>query len=241
VRQTWLPTVDESIAFDAVEVWNSQWALRHVAGQGTAYDDYLAMQYWEKDLLPHRHLAAVGGSDNHWRASTPTAGVGQPTTWVLARDRSVAAIFDAVRAGRTTVSAQPPALGGARLYLSAHEDWRGGRSAGLGRSLRALGRWAVSVRVTGGLGRTLRVVSTDQVVHSQTILANDQTVVVPVVIPEQGWVRAELFEHPGLSMAGFTSPIYAADRAPAWARTDPTTGVAPDYGSPADVVPAVAP
>ena len=49
------------------------------------------------------------------RILTGIAGVGQPTTWVHAADASVSAILDGIRAGRTTVSAQPPAMGGARL------------------------------------------------------------------------------------------------------------------------------
>jgi hypothetical protein len=44
----------------------------------------------------HRRIAAVGGSDSH-------GGWLRPTTWVLATERSVAGIRDAILAGRTCV------------------------------------------------------------------------------------------------------------------------------------------
>jgi hypothetical protein len=63
--------------------------------------------------------------------STASPGVGQPTTWVYAADRSPPGSSRACRPAGTTVSWQPPALGGPRLVLDVVEEWSG-RAAMLG-------------------------------------------------------------------------------------------------------------
>jgi hypothetical protein len=93
---------------DVVEVWNPSVAQGEVS-EG----------YWECWLDRGERIAATGGSDSHWLALSAVAGPGQPTTWVLAAEPTVAGVLEGLRAGRTSVSGQPPALGGVRLDLEA--------------------------------------------------------------------------------------------------------------------------
>jgi predicted metal-dependent phosphoesterase TrpH len=205
---------------DAIEVWNTTFLSRTdttgVLIKSVAADNHLSMQWWEQQFLGGgRRKAAVGGSDNHWRSTFAIQGVGQPTTWVFARNRSAEAVIHGVQAGRTFVSAQPPGLGGARLFLSAAA--RDEKPRRVGQTVPARTRLAVAVDVELGIGNTLRVIAGSPttgsfVVHAEPVLSPNTRVVVPkpVVLAEGGWLRAELYVDPGYAMSAVTSPIYAA-------------------------------
>jgi predicted metal-dependent phosphoesterase TrpH len=229
---TWTYDVTTSTGVDAVEVWNSVWFNRSEVTPQIAYDDPAALPWWEQQLLPRRRIPMVGGSDNHWRILTGIAGVGQPTTWVHARDTSICAILDGIRAGCTTVSAQPPGMGGARLEPTAIEDWPHGQVAHLGGTVRARGPVIVRTRVVNGSGLTLRLVSTGAVVAATTVPGPDVVVEQPVVLPDSGWLRLELLGTPGAGMIALSSPIYAEDQAPARFRRDPSAGDPASYDLP---------
>jgi hypothetical protein len=227
---TWTYDVATSLGVDAVEVWNSVWFNRSEVTPQIAYDDPAALPWWEQQFLPSTRMPLVGGSDNHWRILTGVAGVGQPTTWVLAADRSVRSVLDGIRAGRTTVSAQPPSMGGARLEPVVVEDWAGGAEVTVGGVAHALGPLVVRTRVRNGAGLTLRAISTGQIVASSTVAGADVVVEQPVVLPGNGWLRLELVAgNPGTTMLAMTSPVYAADAAPTEVRRDPSTGPAASY------------
>ena len=52
-----------------------------------------------------------------------------------------------------------------------------------------------------------------------------------MVLPEGGWVRAELYLDPGYVMTAITSPVWAAaEVAPPSVRQAATVGVPVDYG-----------
>ena len=57
-------------------------------------------------------MSVTSGSDSH---GGNQANLGLPTMWVLAANRTEKAVLDALRAGRTTITRLPPALGPARL------------------------------------------------------------------------------------------------------------------------------
>jgi hypothetical protein len=136
---------------DTVEVWNiGPRAYQPPGPSANSNDD--AIRWWQGWLDRGERVAATGGSDSHWVSVSALAGVGQPTTWVLAAERSQAAILAALRAGRTTISAQPPALGGTRVFLEGGPGWR----ATVGDAVRA--RSHLRVRVHNGTGALLRVV-----------------------------------------------------------------------------------
>jgi hypothetical protein len=96
---------------DLLEVWNTTALIEP------------ARRYWECWLDRGERIGISGGSDSHGASQ---ANLALPTTWVRARARSPRAILAALRAGRTTISRLPPALGGARLLLEADRD-RDGR------------------------------------------------------------------------------------------------------------------
>ena len=102
---------------DAIEVWNATALIPP------------AELFWECWLQRGVRVPVTAGSDSHG-ATQPTLGL--PTTWVLAEDRSQAAVLEAVRLGRTTLSRLPPGLGGARLLLEADGDGDGTFEATLG-------------------------------------------------------------------------------------------------------------
>ena len=231
---TWTYPVDASLGMDAVEVWNSVWFNRSEISSEVSYDDPAALPWWESQFLPQVRKPLVGGSDNHWRILTGIAGVGQPTTWVHADGSAPEQILAAIRAGRTTVSSQPPTMQGARLDPVVIEDWAGGQSVGLGDQVGARGPLVVRTTVNNGVGGTLRLVSTGQVVASTDVTLPGQVVEQRVVLPPGGWLRLELeAQRPGIGMLALTSPVYAGGKPPPTsARQEPTTGVPVDYSFP---------
>lgn len=82
----------------AAEVWHSSWLLRTWNGP---------VAWWR---AAGAAITPLGGSDFH--ASDAGVELGTPVTWVCAPDESEAAVLDAIRAGRTAVSAgiDAPAL-----------------------------------------------------------------------------------------------------------------------------------
>jgi hypothetical protein len=146
---------DYAVEPDTVEVWNiGPWAWQPPAPASNSNDD--AVEYWEGWLERGARVAATGGSDSHWVSTSAGQGPGQPTTWVFAADRSPAAILAGLRADRTAISMQPPALGGARAFLEADARPGDGFEAMVGDRVpqRALFR----ARVTGAPGTLLRVI-----------------------------------------------------------------------------------
>jgi hypothetical protein len=223
----WDQSVADSLRFDAVEVWNSMWLTRHDTVPAYEPDNHAAVQWWDRTFAPARRGTALGGSDNHWKLLDPTAGVGQPTTWVYAADRSPAGIIAAVQAGRTTISWQPPALGGPRLVMDVVEQWSG-KAAMLGGTVHGDGPLLAVVTAGNAVGQRLRLVSggfgAGEVVHESRILVPGQRVEVPVVLPEGGWLRAELLLEERYALTALTSCVYADGRAPAPVRRTPSRG-----------------
>ena len=237
----WRRPIAHSLGFDAVEAWNGRWQQRADVLPAAWTNNYEAVPWYEDNFLRDhgRRIGIAGGSDNHWRSVTALAGAGQPTTWVYAADRSPGAIIDAVRNGRTFVSHEPPAHQGPRLFLTAAEDWRNGHTAMVGGAVRGEGPLAVTVRVEGGTGNRLRLISTGQVVGDWLVALPDQTFTTRVVPPVGGWVRAELLYDAGYAMTAVTSPAFAPERAPSFARAEVTTGPAVSYASPPTTLPEI--
>ena len=132
---------------DTLEVWNVTSSIQ------------FAETYWECWLARGAHVGATGGSDSHWLSTTAVQGVGNPTTWVFAHDRSRAGVAAALGAGRTTISRLAPAQGGAPLLLQADRDGNGAFESMVGDRCRpARGcAWSPMVRASCGCGRTARL------------------------------------------------------------------------------------
>ena len=110
------------VPVDTVEVWNLPWYYQPPLP--SASNNTWALHYWEGWLDRGAHVAATGGSDSHWISTTAAQGPGQPTTWVYVRKLSVRGVLDGLRAGHTSVSAQPPAYGGPRVFLEAGRRYK---------------------------------------------------------------------------------------------------------------------
>jgi len=194
---------------DSVEVWNIGWPYRHPTETTpmpvSVSDNYKSLPYWER-FLATGPMPANGGSDNHWRSTVAVQGVGQPTTWVYAADRSASSILQAIAGGRTTVSAEPPALGGARLFLSAAS---GTGSWMIGDTVPAsAGLVTVSIRVVGAPGHMLSIVADGRPLHRMRITRPDVTHTLRVDAGRLHHLRAEVYASEGWWMAALTSPIY---------------------------------
>jgi hypothetical protein len=170
----------------AVEVWNGPWGGLNVA----------SLEFWDARLRAGQRLGAVGGSDTHvLRGTDPDArhspSPGCPTTWVEAGPRSgagsrsvVEAILDAIRAGRTFVSASPA---GPQVYLDDTDH-------------------GLEVNVVDGAGSALHLVADRGIVAVATVDSPtwSGSFAVPGEVP---YVRAQLVGSSG-ELRALTSPIW---------------------------------
>ena len=178
------------VPVDAVEVWNLPWPYQPPLPSAT--DNEQALRYWEGWLDRGARVAATGGSDSHWVSTTAAQGPGQPTTWVYAEERSARGVLDAIRAGRTFVSHQPPALGGPRLLLEADRDGDGHFEAMAGDTV-APGT-AMRARVLGAPGALLRVVTDGGRPAFAPVLVSGPAFAHRFRAPAGStWVRAEVY------------------------------------------------
>src|SRR3954469_15120302 len=157
---------------DTIEVWNPSVARSDVSET-----------YWECWLDRGERIGGTGGSDSHWLSLHAIAGPGQPTTWVYAREASAAGVLQGLREGRTTISGQPPELGGPRLLLDAPREGRVGDAVRPGTRLRvrAPGLAAPAVLRTRANGH--QVLERERDPGQQVVFRAPR---------ESGWVRAVL-------------------------------------------------
>ncbi|MGH2693035.1 MAG: CehA/McbA family metallohydrolase [Actinomycetota bacterium] len=141
---------------DTVETWNISTLWQPPAPSGSSNDD--AIRYWEGWLDRGYHVGATGGSDNHYKSTSPVQGPGQPTTWVYAADRSEEAILEGLRTGRTTISHEPPGYGGSRVFLEADSDGDGTFESIVGDTVPAGS--AMRARVENAPGAEIHVLTT---------------------------------------------------------------------------------
>lgn len=141
----------QQVPVSTVEVWNLPWFYEPPF---PASSDHEAALAFGTDWLDRGfRVGFTGGSDSHWRSTVAAQGPGQPTTWVYAADRSVKGILAGLRAGRTAISWQPPALGAPRVFLE-------GRVGGLWSAMpgdEVAPGTPLRVRVQGAPGATLEV------------------------------------------------------------------------------------
>jgi hypothetical protein len=176
---------------DTVEVWNISRLWQPPMPSGSSNDD--AIRFWEGFLDAGHHVAATGGSDNHYVATTAVQGVGQPTTWVCAPEATTAGVLAGLREGRTFISHQPPSHEGPRVYLEGDADRDGTYESIVGDTVPP--GTPLRVRVDGGPGALLALTGTggrqigDPVPVTGAEFAHE-------LMPERDvtWVRAEVFE-----------------------------------------------
>ncbi|HEX2057858.1 MAG TPA: CehA/McbA family metallohydrolase [Actinomycetota bacterium] len=186
---------------DTVEVWNISRLWQPPLPSGSSNDD--AIGFWEGFLDAGHRVAATGGSDNHYLATTPVQGVGQPTTWVCAESATVAGVLGGLRAGRTFVSHQPPAHRGPQLFLEGDGDRDGVYESMVGDEVPPGSR--LRVRVEGAPGALLQLFGTGGRPLDDPVPVTGPSFVHEVTPdPAVTWVRAEIYE-----------PDLAAERAAA--------------------------
>ena len=169
--------------FHAVEVWNGPWAQLNAA----------SLAFWESLLRRGDRRVALGGSDTHYlhgRAlgARDADSLGTPTTWLQVGDhRTVAAILEALREGRSFVS---ESARGPQLYIEP-DSTRAGR---------------VNVEVRDGAETELVLLSDDGAIHTTAVTgaAWNRTFDVPA---GASYVRAQLVgadEH----IRALTNPVW---------------------------------
>ena len=90
---------------DAVEIETGGW--RQV---GVLFGQR-AVQFWDDLCAKGRHVAAIGGSDDHSGGkpmSFRDSAIGSPTTVVFAEELSAQGVIDGIKKGRTVVKLQDP-------------------------------------------------------------------------------------------------------------------------------------
>jgi hypothetical protein len=190
--------------FDAVEVYNGPWAYDSPFPAASNNADALA--FYEGLLARGERPAVVGGSDSHWASLTLVAGVGEPSTHVLAPERTVAGVLAGLRARHTFVTA---AFDGPSLLLEAVVA--SGEEGIQGDVLASEGEQAlVTVRVDGGAGQ---VVFLDTPAGRQALgtATAAQAVFSTHVAAEPGaWALALLADPATLEVTALTSPVFFA-------------------------------
>jgi hypothetical protein len=179
----WVNSYGDSFIPDTIEVWNlGPWAYQPPFP--ATGDHEWPLHFYDGYLDRGFHVAATGGSDSHWRSTTAAQGVGQPTTWVCSESRDVQGILDGLKAGRTTISNQPPNYGGPFAVLEAEDGETVGSTL--------LPGTPITARVEGAPGATLRLITDDSTLLAEVEVdgpAFEQTFTIPV---ESTWVRAEV-------------------------------------------------
>jgi len=102
--------------FDGMEVWNALFAF--------VTSNSVAMTQWESILMSGRRMTARGGSDSHHQKDLESMffNIGNPTTWVYAREKTAAAVLEGLEAGHVSIAYAP---GAERLDFTADTDLDG--------------------------------------------------------------------------------------------------------------------
>jgi hypothetical protein len=175
---------------ETVEVWNISRLWQPPMPSGSSNDD--AVRYWEGWLDRGYKVGATGGSDSHY-IWTSFSLLGSPSTWVYAAENSEAAILAGLRAGRTFISHQPPALNGPKLYLEGDDDGDGDFESMVGDSVSPGSQ--MRVLVEGAPGSFLRVVTDGGVEAFEPVPVTGLGFEHRFTLPETAtWVRAEIFD-----------------------------------------------
>jgi hypothetical protein len=189
---------------DTVEVWNiGVWAYEPPA---PATDDHeYAPRFYDRFLDEGAHIAATGGSDSHWRSTAAVQGPGQPTTWVCAAANSVPGIIGGIKAGRTTISNEPPAYQGPFATLSADAEGDGTFEANMGDTVVPGSRMRASV--DGAPGATLRIITNGSKILSEVPI-DSQTFMHTFSLPNTStWARAEVYYEDAEEQRGDLQPV----------------------------------
>ena len=166
---------------DAVEIETGGW--RQV---GVLFGQR-ALAFWDGMCARGRHVAAIGGSDDHSGGKTASfrdSAIGSPTTVVFASELSAQGILDGIRSGRTVVKLQDPT----DPMIELDAEGRAGDAI-------AAKRTVLHAKVTAGQGSLFHFVVDGVAGKDVPIDADPWTVDEPIDAPATGErrVRAEVW------------------------------------------------
>jgi hypothetical protein len=197
------------VPVDTIEVWNIPWYYQPPLPAST--DREWALRWWESWLDRGFHVGVTGGSDSHWLSTTAAQGPGQPTTWIYVDSLTRDGVLRGLKAGHTFVSAEPPAYGGARIYLEADRDRNGTYETIAGDSV-ARGA-AMRVRVDDAEGSYLSIVTDGgKPAFDPVLITRPRFEYSFRLTGNATWVHAEAYgeDKPGVRQAG-CSAVFGAD------------------------------
>jgi len=175
---------------DTSEVWNLPWYYQPPFP--VAADNDKQLRFWQLWLDRGAKVAATGGSDSHWVATSAAQGVGQPTTWVYADEATPAGVLAGLRAGHTFISHQPPAYAGPQTFLEADADGDGEYESMVGDTVPP--GTPLRVRVSGAPGAFVRIVTDGGVEAFPPVPVTSSEFEHEFVVPDEAtWVHAQLF------------------------------------------------
>lgn len=183
-------------ALGGVEIGTGGWDKTGILFTGQA------IAWWDRLVGRGRHLAALGGSDDHQGGQGTgmfDSPIGNPTTLVFASSLSVDGVVAAVREGRTVVKLQGPGDPMVDIVTAAGataSEAPAGVTTLIGRTLTSTASTVpFGFRVTGGDGTSLRVVVDGVALTPVDIAGDDVLTVAEVEVPASGErrVRAEVW------------------------------------------------
>jgi hypothetical protein len=196
----WTPLKPADMSrFAAIEVING--------GSGI---NFSSAEFWEQQLRSGHRLTAIGGSDNHNGPMTldHPGAIGWPTTAVQAKELSVPAILDGIRAGHVFID-----LTASRNRLLEMEARNGAAQAQMGDMLSAGKGDDVDLRfhVVGCAKTTLHFFvdgREDATLASQAIAGEEEQLKIRWISDGgRHWLRAEVLDANGTLML-LGNPIY---------------------------------
>jgi hypothetical protein len=190
--RAWLTAYGRQLVPDTVEVWNiGPWAFQ--SPLPSSNDNDFSLAWYDGYLQRGDRVGVTGGSDSHWQSTDSVQGIGDPTTWVYVRDRSVQGVLDGLRAHHTFVSMLPPAEHGPQLFLEADADNNGSYERVAGSTTPPDS--TLRIRTVGALPGSLLRIVTDHGVVQQPLPVSGSLVFRPGsdgVPAATTYVRAEL-------------------------------------------------
>jgi hypothetical protein len=182
--------------------------------------------FWDLELGRGLSACGIAGSDT----DGPKVPMGEPLTYVLAENKSVPAIVEALRLGRTTLSAGPEAPF-VDLWVDVRQD--GSIDARIGASVSNTEDLLFYMHVKNGKGKKCQLLMNGHSIYTQSIDSQDWTMPLlrsTAMKNPQSWnlrpsggtrniYRARVIGQPKNPSRGFdpvevfamTSPIYARD------------------------------
>ena len=186
----------DNLPADCVEVWNT---IQHS-------DNVRNLEWWVRQLLQGRRIAAVGGSDFHNDYIPGVDMLAMPTTITYAESNTPEGILAALREGRSVITCRP---GTSMIELNIGD-------AAPGDTAKLSGVLTGTCRATKLLpGFELRIFNNDKIVYRHKAKLYEKAHRAEFTVAEPGFVRAEIdvrLTGPVKKLFGMAEAKYLAPR-----------------------------